>query len=57
MLGQRVAILLDEYVSPGTTTITWNTRDESGKTVASGTYLYRLKIGNETSSKKMVLIR
>ena len=37
--------------------ITWNGVDQSGKPVTSGVYLYQLKIGAETHTKKMLLLK
>ncbi|MCK5051881.1 MAG: T9SS type A sorting domain-containing protein [Candidatus Cloacimonetes bacterium] len=37
--------------------ITWNGVDQSGKLVTSGVYLYQLKIGTETHTKKMLLLK
>ncbi|MCH8021298.1 T9SS type A sorting domain-containing protein, partial [candidate division KSB1 bacterium] len=35
----------------------WNGRDQSGKSVASGVYLYRLKAENYQVTKKLILMR
>jgi len=37
--------------------IEWNGRDAGGRAVASGVYFYRLTVGKQTSSKKMILLR
>jgi len=37
--------------------VIWNGRDDSGKTVSSGIYLYRLKAEKYTKIRKMVLMR
>ncbi len=39
------------------TSITWNGADQSGKLVTSGVYLYQLKIGVETHTTKMLLLK
>lgn len=57
ILGQRVHTLLDETKSAGSYTIEWNSRDNSGRTVASGIYFYLLKTEDETVTKKMVLLK
>ena len=37
--------------------ITWNGTDESGKSVTSGVYLYKLKTGDRSYTKKMLLLK
>lgn len=45
-----------EYTA-GAHQVTWDTLDNSGNKVASGIYLYRLKVNNLTLDKKLVLVR
>jgi flagellar hook assembly protein FlgD len=37
--------------------VNWDGRDDSGNTVASGTYLYRMTAGGETRTRKMTLLK
>lgn len=55
--GQLVKILVDERCSGGFYTRRWDSRDESGKKVASGVYFYRLTAGDFIDTKKMILVR
>jgi immune inhibitor A len=57
LLGHRVKTLVDDYVEPGTSTVTWDGTDERGSPVASGVYFYRLTAGDAAQVKKMVLVR
>jgi len=57
ILGRKVVTLVDEKQKAGYKTIRWNSRGQSGNEVASGIYFYRLKAGDFTKTKKMVLIR
>ncbi len=57
VLGQKVKTLLDQPLGPGTYTVEWDGKNESGSTVATGIYLYRLKVGDKQQSKKMVLLK
>lgn len=52
ILGRRVANLVDGQQKAGYKRATWNACD-----FASGIYFYRLKAGNFTSTRKMVLLR
>jgi len=36
---------------------TWNGRDDHGRSVASGMYVYRLRAGSFTESKRMILMK
>ncbi len=57
MLGQKIKTLVDAKQTAGEYRIRWNGRDESGREVASGIYLYRLKAGDFVSTKKMLLLQ
>jgi len=57
VLGQRVRTLLDEDKLPGQYKVVWDGRDEFGKDVASGIYFYKLKSGDFSQTKKMILLR
>jgi hypothetical protein len=56
ILGQEIRTLVDEVQSSGIKTISWNGRDNHGKQVSSGIYLYRIQSGVFTATKKMVLV-
>ncbi len=57
VLGQKITTLVDKAKAPGTYTVQWDGRDEAGSTVASGIYFYRLSRGDQTESKKMMLLK
>jgi uncharacterized delta-60 repeat protein len=57
VLGEEVKTLIDEKEFPGEYTVPWDGRNEKGEPLASGVYLYELRVGNHTSSKKMVLLK
>jgi hypothetical protein len=53
IMGQKVAILIDERREAGDHTISWD-----GSNVASGVYLYRLTAGEDfVETKKMILLK
>ena len=52
VLGNEVATLISDYLSPGTHRVTWNADN-----VASGVYLYRLQAGTYTAAKRLVLLK
>jgi flagellar hook assembly protein FlgD len=55
--GQLVKILHDEYIERGEYSIRWDGRDAHGNAVATGVYLYQLRVDESTSIKKMTLLR
>lgn len=55
--GRLVRSLLAESMPAGHHSVTWNGRDNSGREVASGAYFARLVVGDEVSTKSLVLIR
>lgn len=57
LYGGRVKTLVDAYQTRGRHTVHWNGADKDGRSVASGVYVYQLKIGRSVWIKKCVLIR
>jgi hypothetical protein len=55
--GEKVCTLLDDELQANYYSIPWNSRDDSGKAVASGIYFYRMRAGKYTSTKKMILMK
>jgi hypothetical protein len=55
--GDLVARLYDGYRERGAYTASWNGCDAKGAQMSSGVYLYRLRAGKETLSRKMILLR
>jgi flagellar hook assembly protein FlgD len=57
LVGQRVAILLDQPLEAGYHHINWNGQAQSGQAAASGIYLYSIEAGDFVQKRKMVLVR
>lgn len=57
ILGQRIRTLIDEALPPGLHSVVWDGTDDGGDRAASGIYLYRLKIGDESATRKMMLLK
>jgi hypothetical protein len=57
ILGKEIATLIDVQQEPGYYQVFWDGRDELGRDACSGIYFYRLKAGDFTSVRRMVLIR
>ena len=56
LLGQRIATLVDAERSAGMHTATWHAVDGAGRAVAAGVYIYRMTVGEERQTGRMVLI-
>lgn len=56
-LGRKVKTLYEGYIPTGIGSAAWDATNDQNEYVASGIYFYRLSVGNESSSKKMTLIR
>ncbi len=57
ILGQKVTTLVDEYLSAGFKRVDWDGTDATGRTVASGVYLYKMTAGDFSETKKMMLMK
>jgi hypothetical protein len=57
ILGEVVRTLVDEPKSAGVHYEVWDGKDDQGHQVASGIYFYRLRAGEFSETKKMVLLK
>jgi hypothetical protein len=55
--GEKVKKLVDGKMVAGFHSAVWNGKDDNGKKVASGVYLYRFKTAEIDQTKKMMLIK
>jgi len=56
-LGQEVRTLVTAHQEAGEYRVVWDGRDNHGRPVPSGVYIYRLQGENFSDSRKMMLIR
>ncbi|MFQ5708979.1 MAG: FlgD immunoglobulin-like domain containing protein [bacterium] len=57
LLGQKIRSLIDQPQAPGTYRVQWNGRDDQGRQVSSGIYIYRFQAGNRVFFNKMTLLK
>jgi hypothetical protein len=57
ILGQEIKTLIDRPMDAGIYTADWDGTNNSGRSVASGIYFYRLTAGSFTETRKMVLVK
>ena len=57
LVGQRVAVLVNEELATGAHQITWDGRDKAGRELTSGMYIYRLQTQGQNRMQKLLLLR
>jgi hypothetical protein len=57
ILGQKVRTLAKDRFDAGVNSLVWNGDDNSGKSVSSGIYFYKVEAGSSSVTKKMVLMK
>ncbi len=57
LLGQKLAVLVRGARGSGFHSVEWNGLDDSGRALASGSYLYRLQAGPYQAVGKLMLLR
>ncbi len=57
IIGQEIAILLNEEQTPGRKSVIWDGRDKFGRNVSSGIYFYTFEAGHFNQTKKLVLVK
>ncbi len=55
--GQKVKELVNDNYSSGRYSVLWDGKDDNNKQVASGVYLYKMRSGKYSSTKKMILMK
>jgi len=56
-VGQQVRTLVSASQVPGHYTVTWDGRDDVGRSLADGVYFVRLQAGDYMATQKMVLLK
>jgi len=57
LLGNKVTTIYSGRASIGRHQFEWNGKNDSGRAVASGIYLYRLEVGLNSLTRKMLLLK
>jgi len=55
--GELVNIIASGYHASGSHVVNWNGKDRSDRMVPSGIYIYKLKVGETSYSRKMTLLK
>jgi hypothetical protein len=57
VLGQNVRTLVDGHLEAGRHSVVWDGKDDGGRAVASGIYLYRIETIEYIETRKMLLLK
>ena len=57
LTGQRVAVLQEGPAQAGLHRLHWSGRDDQGRPLASGVYVYRLVTAGNVQTRKLTLLR
>ena len=57
ILGREVRKLVNATQDAGNKSVIWDGTDEFGRSVGTGIYLYQIKAGDFSQTKKMLLLR
>ena len=57
LMGRKLITLVDGPKTAGSRFTQWNARDEQGRAVSAGLYLYTIKVGQYSKTNKMALIK
>ncbi len=55
--GQKVATVVDGFMEAGSHSIVWNGKTDQNRDAGSGVFFYRMKSGDYSSTKKMILMK
>ncbi|MEN8248093.1 MAG: T9SS type A sorting domain-containing protein [Bacteroidota bacterium] len=56
MHGSLLKTLVNESQKPGVYTVQWNSKDNMGMAITQGIYLYSIRIGDFSDTKRMILL-
>jgi len=55
--GKEIRTPIREYQRAGVQTVVWDGKNDKGKAVATGVYLYEIRVDDFSRTKKMILLR
>lgn len=55
--GELVRTLMSQQMNAGTHMVVWDGKDDGGKLLTSGLYIYTLRINNHEEKRTMMLLK
>lgn len=56
-IGQKIRTLVDTELYPGFYYVQWDGKNSHGNAVSSGSYLYKLRVGDQVLTRRMILAK
>ena len=57
LLGNTVAVVLNDNLAAGTYNQSWNGMDINGNSLSNGNYIYKLTAGNKSVTSKLTIMK
>jgi len=57
MLGRKVRTLVSGFENAGFKTVQWQGRNDFGRSVGAGVYIYQIQAGDFLQTRKMILLK
>jgi len=57
IIGRQIKTLINSSQTAGYKSIQWNATNNTGQSVSTGVYLFKIQAGNFIQTKKMVLLK
>ncbi len=57
VLGQEIRTLVNAFKAAGNYRVVWNSKDDFGRSVSSGIYMYQITAGEFTHTRKMLILK
>ena len=57
LLGHKIRTMVNEFQEAGNYEVVWDGRDDTGKNVSNGVYIYKIQAGGFSEIKKMLFVK
>ena len=55
--GREIKVLVNQYQEGGYKSVRWNATNHYGKPISAGMYFYKIRAGEFTQTRKMLLLK
>jgi len=57
LLGHKIRTLVNAFQEAGNYEVVWDGKDDTGKNVSNGVYIYKIQAGGFSEMKKMLFVK